>query len=95
MNDIRQFCCTKMALYASEELAVVRYDRRFDEYGINLPEDQSSRILLQFCPWCGEKLPDSQRDKWFDQLELLGFDNPYMRDDIPIPFTCEDWRINK
>jgi hypothetical protein len=34
----------------------------------------SSVPLARFCPWCGTKLPDSLRDRWFDRLDELGLE---------------------
>ena len=31
-------------------------------------------ITINFCPWCGTQLPESLRDRWFEELELLGKD---------------------
>ncbi|KQN82012.1 hypothetical protein ASE90_09895 [Sphingomonas sp. Leaf67] len=65
----------------------VRYDSRFDEYWI--PAGKARQTLF-FCPWCGVKLPPSQRDRWFDQLEALGFD-PW-EDKLPEPYRNGAWR---
>jgi len=46
-------------------------------------------LRITFCPWCGQKLPDSLREDWFDRLEQLGVD-PYSAK-IPEEFTDERW----
>lgn len=46
--------------------------------------------MLFYCPWCGDKLPPSQRDRWFDELEARGID-PNV-DPIPPEFQSGEWR---
>ncbi|KQM37564.1 hypothetical protein ASE59_13815 [Sphingomonas sp. Leaf10] len=65
----------------------VQYDSRFDEYWIVAG---SARQCLFYCPWCGEKLPPSQRNAWFEKVETLGFD-PW-GDTLPEAFRSEAWR---
>ena len=65
----------------------VRYDVRFDVYW--LPAGGAKQQLFH-CPWCGEELPPSQRDRWFDELEALGIDP--MADPIPDRFQSGAWR---
>jgi hypothetical protein len=47
----------------------IRYEAKLREYGIPVLDGGSSTIKIEFCPWCGQKLPDSLRGKWFDALE--------------------------
>jgi hypothetical protein len=65
----------------------VRHDARFDEYWIPAG---GARQLLFFCPWCGERLPESKRDAWFDALEAQGIDPDV--DPIPAPYRSGAWR---
>ena len=65
----------------------VRYDARFDEYW--LPAGGARQCLFH-CPWCGEKLPPSQRDRWFDELEALGLDPD--ADPLPEAYRDGSWR---
>ena len=65
----------------------VRYDARFDEYWIPAG---GARQGLFYCPWYGEKLPPSQRDRWFDELETMGL-NP-LTDPIPEAYRSGAWR---
>jgi len=64
----------------------VRYDARFDEYWIPAG---GARQCLFHCPWCGEKLPPSQRDRWFDELEAMGLDP--LSDPIPEAYRTGEW----
>lgn len=65
----------------------VRYDARFDEYWIPAG---GARQCLFHCPWCGEPLPPSQRDRWFDELEALGLDP--LADPVPEAYRDGAWR---
>lgn len=62
----------------------VQYDSRFDEYWVLAG---SARQCLVYCPWCGEKLPPSKREEWFDAVEALGLD-PW-QDEMPEEFRSD------
>jgi hypothetical protein len=70
--------------------ALVSYSDKFDEYGLIVHDGGSSSIQIPFCPFCGAKLPESKRDRWFDELESLGFSEP-MEDDIPEQYKTSAW----
>ncbi|HEX8214122.1 MAG TPA: hypothetical protein VF582_01475 [Allosphingosinicella sp.] len=50
----------------------------------------SAKQQLFYCPWCGERLPPSQRDRWFEELEALGIDPG--SDAIPEDYQSGAWR---
>ena len=64
----------------------VNYDARFDVYWVEAGE---AKQQLFYCPWCGEKLPDQQRDRWFDELEARGI---APEDGVPAPYDTGAWR---
>ncbi|MFA0961229.1 hypothetical protein AB9P05_05455 [Roseivirga sp. BDSF3-8] len=68
---------------------LVVYNSRFDEYGIPVRDGGESYVLINFCPWCGIKFPESKRDQWFDELERLGYNSDDF--DIPDKFKSNDW----
>ena len=41
---------------------LVRYLPVFREYGLLIHDGGSSFVRIQFCPWCGSRLPESLRD---------------------------------
>ena len=90
MLNNAQFCCNDME-YNVTESNIISYSSKFDEYGIVIPDDGVSYMLLSYCPWCGSRLPISKRDDWFDQLESLGFDDPLFDDSIPEEFKTSSW----
>ncbi len=73
---------------------LIHYSKTFDEYGIIIHDGGSSYVGIDFCPFCGTKLPESKRDLYFSTLEKLGFDNPWEQD-IPEEFNSNLWYKNK
>ncbi|MFK8844454.1 DUF6980 family protein [Streptomyces sp. Ac-502] len=47
----------------------------------------TSSSTVTFCPWCGRRLPEAQRDRWFEELERRGIDS--WEDEIPAEFEDE------
>jgi hypothetical protein len=70
--------------------ALIAYSVRFDEYGLIIHDGGSSQISIQYCPWCGARLPESKGHRWFEELEKLGILEP---DDerIPPEFKTDEW----
>ncbi len=72
--------------------ALIVFVAQFREYGLRVRDGGTSCVQVDFCPWCGFKLPESLRNKWFDELERLGFDDPLVQD-IPATFRSEAWYL--
>ena len=70
--------------------SLIIFDPRFNEYGLRVHDGGSSNITIFFCPWCGENLPHSLREEWFNELEALGFDDPFSQE-IPAQFRSDAW----
>ncbi|MBQ7379637.1 MAG: hypothetical protein IJW70_12040 [Clostridia bacterium] len=88
------FCCDMMEsnVYCADdqEKKPIFYSRRFDEY--MLPDTDSSGILLRFCPWCGKKLPDSKRMRWFEELDALGIEISLLEtEQVPPEYLSDAW----
>lgn len=69
------------------------YVSKFDEYGIIRHNGGRSFCSIQFCPFCGAKLPESKRDEWFEKLEALGYEDPFFSD-VPEEFETDAWFRN-
>lgn len=65
------------------------YVEKFDEYGVKINDDGTSYVVIKFCPWCGKKLPNSQREKWFDEIEQLGIE-PWS-ENVPEKYRTDKW----
>jgi hypothetical protein len=90
MSKANNLCCEELQRNITDT-KVIQYCEVFDEYGIIVPEDGISYILIHNCPWCGKALPSSKRMRWFDELENMGYENPLMRDDLPVEFMSNQW----
>ena len=85
-------CCDQMLNALSEcKDNVIVYCAKFREYGIPINDGGTSYLLINYCPWCGNKLPLSLRDKWFDivfdELKLEGPDDP----NLPAYLNSDEW----
>ncbi|MFH8337288.1 DUF6980 family protein [Streptomyces sp. AM6-12] len=69
--------------------ALIDFSATFQEYGLIIHDGGTSSITIHFCPWCGRRLPESQRDRWFDELERRGID-PW-EDEVPTEFQDDRW----
>jgi hypothetical protein len=87
------FCCERMSGQIWD--AIIRYDPRFGNFSIVVREDADTVTTqdIDYCPWCAARLPDSLRDRWFDELETLGIDP--MNDLIPERYRSDAWRRPK
>lgn len=99
--DPRAFPCEHIAYHVTHACSqhddpwacpdhVLVYDDRFDEYGIPIRDGGRSQIVIAFCPWCGLDLPQSRRERWFETLASLGYDEPWSQD-IPADFKSDRW----
>lgn len=92
-------CCERMRYFLQrsgknsdfDSDDILYYNLKFDEYGIVIHDGGTSYITIQYCPWCGQKLPDSKRDLWFDELEKIGIEDP-VEEEIPKEFKTDEWR---
>jgi hypothetical protein len=72
----------------NQELAIV-YIPKFREYGIRVLDGGTSYKLIDYCPWCGVKLPTSLREQWFKEIYQLGFEPG--SDNIPVEYQTDAW----
>ena len=97
---MRTHCCDDMTRAVSSSCdvhqdrfdcpdALVQYLPKFDEYGIIVHDGGTAVSGIRFCPWCGTQLPDSKRDRWFDELARRGIDAD--SEDIPSEFRSDEW----
>ena len=97
-------CCERMKIELARDCgpgvsrsscpdALIAYGAKFDEYGIVVHDGGASAVAIHYCPWCGQRLPASKRDHWFDELEALGVDP--LRGPIPAEYETDLWWITK
>lgn len=98
---VQHHCCQRMAQVVNYRCdrhpdpfdcpdCLVYYEPRFDEYGLIVHDGGSCYALLEFCPFCGTKLPGSKRDLWFARLHEMGIQDPW-GDTIPPEFQTGEW----
>ena len=93
-------CCASMAKavdFACEQHAdpfacpdaLLVYNEVMDEYGLIIHDGTASYVLIDRCPWCGTRLPESARDRWFDAVDALD-----LADGVAPPpaFLTGEWR---
>jgi uncharacterized protein DUF6980 len=83
-----KFCCESMLIHLKEQ--TIKYFPKFREYGIPVYDGGTSFIVMLFCPWCGQQLPSSLRDMWFDLLDEKGIDCGDF-DLIPEDMNSDSW----
>jgi hypothetical protein len=86
------YCCLTMDAGLSKEGAILYYDAQYREYGIDLLS--RGGMLIDYCMFCGKKLPISVRRQWFDILEQeYGLESPAEEDRkrVPQEFWTDEW----
>jgi Domain of unknown function (DUF6980) len=71
MVDALHFECEQHADPFACADALVVYNEIMDEYGLIIHDGTASYVLIDCCPWCGTRLPQSARDTWFDKVDAL------------------------
>lgn len=96
------FCCEAMTQALAFDCAqhadpfecadsLMVYNEVLDEYGLPVHDGGASYVLVAICPWCGARLPESQRDRWFDETEAKGFTD----DTLPPEYRTGAWRLRR
>ncbi len=96
-----EFCCENMETNINIDCynysdkfqfsnSLIYYDLVFDEYGLIVHDGGDSYVTIRFCPWCGKELPESKRDRWFEELEQLGYNDPYEQE-LPECYKSDKW----
>lgn len=82
-------CCKEMKDHLERDEIALKFNKRHRQYGILYLDGTSSHQSISFCPWCGKKLPESLADKWFDEIEALGYSvgDP----NIPEKYQTDEW----
>jgi hypothetical protein len=81
------FACEKHKDKNECSHAIIIYDDRFDEYFIGPRGGGGDYVLIKNCPFCGTKLPESKRDRYFDELDANGF----TIDNMPSIYLSGEW----
>ena len=92
-KTIHNFCCDSMNI-AIKENKIIDYDITVREYGMRFRKNRVK--MLNFCPWCGIKLPKDLIGELYDVLEKE-YNIPWRDADIfeytnvPDEFKTDEW----
>lgn len=93
MTNLHTHCCREMSAHLESSELHLSYSPKFREFGIDYAKQYGGgQQVINFCPWCGTKLPSSLRDQWFEELDSLG-----LEPDDQLPDKLQDdswWRDN-
>ncbi len=70
------------------------YNPKMREFSVKLGEYwiypvHGEILVINNCPFCGYKFPDSLRDKYFEDMEKLGI-NPWINE-VPEEYKSDKW----
>ncbi len=80
-------CCQDMAYALAEDRLPVCYDPQCREWSVEYAD--GSFLTIQFCPWCGTRLPASLRDELLRRLAALGVD--LLEEEVPPELRGDAW----
>jgi hypothetical protein len=89
----RSYCCDDFG-YAVEggrfagEPPVILYSPRHRSYGLVIGSNPEDQFILEYCPFCGRKLPKDLSDEYFDAIRD---ENGMPLDPIPEEFRTDEW----
>ncbi len=100
-SGARVHCCNRMSLALGHTCSLhpdpydcpdslIAYAPTFDEYGLIIHDGGPSYLRITHCPWCGSRLPESKRDRYFDRLAELGLDDT-PAENLPEHFKSDAW----
>ena len=85
------YCCFQMRFHIKEKEKIIDYDSTWRQYAIKVNETIIQ--LIDYCPWCGVKLPQPLNNKWFQILEEEYYiiDPSKNKGKIPKEFLTDEW----
>ncbi|HLC07436.1 MAG TPA: hypothetical protein VJJ26_04585 [Candidatus Babeliales bacterium] len=86
-------CCLTMDRGLVSDVGVLLYSAKYREYGVKIPKS-TGYIIMDYCMFCGKKLPISLCREWFDILENeYGLESPMEEDKKKVPkeFLTDEW----
>ena len=87
------YCCLTMDAGLASKGTILNYSQKYREYGVKVPKSTGC-MLMDYCMFCGKKLPLSLRDEWYDTLENeYRLESPMEEDrkKVPKEFWTEEW----
>lgn len=84
--------CRDMISALEDPSVPVIYGDRFREWGLIRLGSPETQAPISHCPWCGQELPGSLRDEYFDILESMGVDADILTEASSLP---EEFRTGR
>lgn len=82
--------------FLDREECGITYSPSFREFGLLVRPRSQVQQQLRFCPFTGKALPESLRDRFFDEIEKLGLiDGLADIERAPAEFQSEEWWIKR
>ena len=81
-------CCEMLKVHLIE--GTILYIPKFRKFGIPVLDGGTSYIAIQFCPWCGHRLPIELSEEWFQILDTIGIEY-YDAKSIPEEMNTDTW----
>jgi hypothetical protein len=92
MTNKYTHCCGQMQTHIDSNELHLNFMPKLREYGVDYADGGTSSQTIQFCPWCGSKLPLSLRVQWFEELDRLDLEP---NDDLPAELKDDTWWLQK
>jgi hypothetical protein len=93
-ENIMQYCCDRLNRYIEDRRIPINYSAKFREYYLPLGCKSSAIQLIDYCPWCGTKLPVSLNDEYISILDEYGIDDYFDEEQLkrlPPEFKTDEW----
>jgi hypothetical protein len=94
--DLLPHRCASMDFSIEHPNVPIDYDDRFREFFVKDAPGEAAMVFA-YCPFCGQPLPTSMRQDWFETLEQRGIDVDILEASAPrVPADMRDgawWRV--
>lgn len=84
-------CCNEFINAITADEIGLCYIPKFREYGISILDGGSSYLIIKFCPFCSNNLPESLRSEWFNRVERLDLEPSGWESKLPEKFKTDAW----
>lgn len=101
MSITNDFCCERMMFAAEDIDSPLRYKPKLRYYSMSAPKSLLKKnaiwvgYTVDFCPYCGAKVPKDLVDEYFEILEKeYDITDPYetkQKKRIPAEFMSDEW----
>lgn len=90
-------CCDTLHSFINDCRVGFKYHSA--ERMFTFPSSNNARQGVDYCPWCGTKLPEDLFDKRVEILEEeYGIDAPYdgkQKKNVPAEFLTDEWWVKR